>query len=591
MRAVAALMIGSGLLRAAEPGLERLPAPHLTLAALRDLGFRVGGELEAMPAAAYDLLLFAVPDCASGNLSSNLVNLGTVAVHTDATGHAVFTRALDVHLHDTQCLMARTMDGTGDTSEFSNPLPVSIELTYWEDVAVILTGSTNAARPGEPFGFRVTLENRSEAAGPRPELSGLTATVPIPDGARFLSASEGGVLDGATVRFPGLTVKGDEPLTLGVSVVPLLVETLVGTAAVDHAGPYQANNHATLVVPVDTSGVGRADLALALTATPPPVRAGMELRYGLSITNQGPDGAPEVVLTNRLPPTVRFLRAETSQGHATFADGVVACTLGPMSHNASAQITVSVQPVTPGFLTNVAGVGVPSGLPALPPGWLAASRSEGEEAWTLVTDPNPTNNQAVAVVEVLPAQPLEVLGTPGFNAQTGLFEQVVRFTNVGTEPWSGVRLRVGGVSSDVLVLNRSGLDDAGPYLQLGRRLEAAETYEFTVEFYHADRRPVETPAYAVVEHAGDSVGPPPDPGQPAIVLHALLGADGCVLSWGAVPGRVHLVQAQATLPEPWRTVSSGLIFATDQGTWTDPAAQATNAASPESRFFRVLRLP
>lgn len=561
------------------------------MAAVRDLGFRVGGQLQAFPDSAYDVLLFALPNCAMGNVSSNLHSLGRIAVRTDGDGQATFTQAWGIPRSDTDCLLARTMDATGDTSELSAPLPVAVELTYWKDVAIRLAGSADVARPAEPFRFLITLENLSETAEPRPPLNGLAVTFPLPAGVWFHSASDGAVWDGAAVRFAGLTVPADEAVSLEVTVLPLLVETLVASASVDDSGPYQANNLATLAVAVDQSDVRLADLALTMTAEPVPVRVGMELQYRLAITNQGPADAPDVVVTNWLPETARLLRTELRQGRVTAGHNVVIAALGTLTNGASAELTVTVQPTASGWLTNAARVVVPSGLPEGITAWAARSALDGPGELALVTDPNPTNSQAVVEVDVLPPQPLEPLESPTFNPQTGLYEQLVRFTNVGTEPWSGVRLWVREPPPGVLIVNQSGVEEGVPFLQLGRPFEGAETYTFTVEFYRADRLPVTAPGYEAVEHPGDADRPPPDPGGSPLRLRSRLDGSDCVLSWDARFGRVYVVQGRPRLPEPWRTASAGLIFSTDHGTWTASGVRSADDTPTANRFFRLLELP
>jgi hypothetical protein len=91
-------LAGCLVLTADESAPARPPVPLLEVAAARDLGFRVGGQLDAAPESAYEILLLALPDCAAEGHDSNLLSLGSVMVHTDARGRAAFSRALDIRL-------------------------------------------------------------------------------------------------------------------------------------------------------------------------------------------------------------------------------------------------------------------------------------------------------------------------------------------------------------------------------------------------------------------------------------------------------------------------------------------------------------
>jgi hypothetical protein len=147
------------------------------------------------------------------------------------------------------------------------------------------------------------------------------------------------------------------------------------------------------------------------------------------------------------------------------------------------------------------------------------------------------------------------------------------------------------VAAGVLVLNESGVEEGQSYVQLGRRVEVAETFEFTVEFYRPDRQPVPAPEYEAVEHPGDGTGLPPNPGEPPLVLGGELEAGAFVLSWVAVPGKTYVVQGRPTVPEPWRTAGPALTTTTARGRWVEEGSSPNNAAPRAARFFRVLELP
>jgi uncharacterized repeat protein (TIGR01451 family) len=100
----------------------------------------------------------------------------------------------------------------------------------------------------------------------------------------------------------------------------------------------------------------RADLSL--TKTDPPGRAptGQNMTYTLTATNNGPDDAQGVVVTDALPSSVSFVSATPGQGSCNESGGTVTCGLGTMGSGATASVDVVVTPNVAGTITNTASV-------------------------------------------------------------------------------------------------------------------------------------------------------------------------------------------------------------------------------------------
>lgn len=112
-----------------------------------------------------------------------------------------------------------------------------------------------------------------------------------------------------------------------------------------------ANDGAVVVVNV----VQKADLAVNMIDSPDPVGAGDTLTYTISVTNQGPSDATNVVLQDMLPQSVTLLSAITSQGVCNGALQV-SCSLGNIQLAGSATITLDVAPQSIGLITNSTSV-------------------------------------------------------------------------------------------------------------------------------------------------------------------------------------------------------------------------------------------
>jgi uncharacterized repeat protein (TIGR01451 family) len=121
-----------------------------------------------------------------------------------------------------------------------------------------------------------------------------------------------------------------------------------------------------------------ADLSVSKTDSPDPAHVGQKLTYTIPVTNNGPDGATGVTLTDSLPKTTGFGSVSTTQGSCTRKKMTVTCSLGTLASGATATVTIVVKPTQKGTITNTVSV---LGSP---------------------TDPNTANNTATATTTVKP---------------------------------------------------------------------------------------------------------------------------------------------------------------------------------------------
>jgi uncharacterized repeat protein (TIGR01451 family) len=101
-----------------------------------------------------------------------------------------------------------------------------------------------------------------------------------------------------------------------------------------------------------------ADMAVAMTDSPDPVTTGNSLTYSITVTNNGPDNAAGVTLSDTLPAGTSFVSATPSQGSCGNAGGAVSCALGNLNNAASATVNVVVTANVAGTITNAATVSV-----------------------------------------------------------------------------------------------------------------------------------------------------------------------------------------------------------------------------------------
>jgi uncharacterized repeat protein (TIGR01451 family) len=97
----------------------------------------------------------------------------------------------------------------------------------------------------------------------------------------------------------------------------------------------------------------QADLEISKADSPDPVTVGDNLTYTITVTNNGPDAAANVVVTDTLPSGVTFVSASPGCVHAA---GVVTCNLGNIPAGGSVTITIVVTVTAPGTISNTATV-------------------------------------------------------------------------------------------------------------------------------------------------------------------------------------------------------------------------------------------
>ena len=82
-----------------------------------------------------------------------------------------------------------------------------------------------------------------------------------------------------------------------------------------------------------------ADLEIEKLADPDPVEAGADLTYTLNVTNNGPNTATAVGVTDDLPASLTLVSATPDQGSCTQTDPVD-CDLGAMISGDTAEIVI-----------------------------------------------------------------------------------------------------------------------------------------------------------------------------------------------------------------------------------------------------------
>ena len=159
---------------------------------------------------------------------------------------------------------------------------------------------------------------------------------------------------------------------------------------------------------VDASA-GIADLAITKTDSPDPVTVGEVLTYQIGVTNNGPDAASLVTVTDVLPAGVSLVSANATIGSCS-GTTTVTCELGSIANGANIVVSIVVRPTTAGSLTNTATVSATG------------------------TDPVSANNSATATTTVTPAVPATYVVTNSLDNGAGSLRQAILDANAHTGP-------------------------------------------------------------------------------------------------------------------------------------------------------------
>jgi uncharacterized repeat protein (TIGR01451 family) len=112
-----------------------------------------------------------------------------------------------------------------------------------------------------------------------------------------------------------------------------------------------------LLVPA-SAHAATTDLGVDVADSPDPVVEDAQLTYTVAVTNSGPDGSANAVVTDELSSHVDFVSASPTQGNCAHNGKRVVCRLGELALDGAATASITVIPRKPGTITNTATVDV-----------------------------------------------------------------------------------------------------------------------------------------------------------------------------------------------------------------------------------------
>jgi uncharacterized repeat protein (TIGR01451 family) len=346
-----------------------------------------------------------VADCPKSNVQVNAVAL-VCGQRTPISGVNVSVAGQTVTTPATVSVQAGNITVTPAPLAGATANPVTVSVAQGQTVTATVEYSTSSSLTLSPstvnMGVGDTVILTATASTEFVNAIPATIALTLPDG---LEAA-------GPVRLSG-AISSSQSLTLSVPVKA--TKPLEGAGVRASLEP----NCGVAAVSTVNARVKDIDLAIIKTVNPTSTFLGGEATYVMLVTNDGPNDATGVTVSDPLPAGVTFISGETSNGGAVqFANGVMTALIGDLAKGQSATVSVRVKTNRVGTFTNTAKV-------------------SGNEPET-----NLENNQSSATIEV--KQPLGVLNVTAISTVCGQRSEMpsVGFSVGGTSYTTPARLEL-----------------------------------------------------------------------------------------------------------------------------------------------------
>ena len=233
-------------------------------------------------------------------------------------------------------------DNSNDSSEAVNKITDV-------DISVDKTASASSVDFGDSVTFTIRVTNDGTSIA-----TPLTVIDEVPAGLDVTAAGTTAgdcSIDGNTVTCEDLAVPAD-----GGFIDVEITATATGNGPIVNVAQVECECLLSPITgsPAEVEIVRTADLEVSKVADATNVQPGTPVTYTITVTNEGPDPAPGVVLTDRLPGGMTLISSSPSTG--TFDETTGVWTIGEMADGETVTLTVVASPDDVGMFTNVATV-------------------------------------------------------------------------------------------------------------------------------------------------------------------------------------------------------------------------------------------
>ena len=334
-----------------------------------------------------------------------------------------------------------------------------------------------------------------------------------------------------------------------------------------------------VVVQVTNAPIVIADLGVTISGPAQPVITNDWMTFGVAVTNAGPNAAPNVMLTNTLPPGVGYKSVSPASPAPSVAGSNVIFNLGTLASGAFTNFVLTVQPTNAGSLLFSAFV-----------------------SSTGATDINPTNNSAstnITVTNYL-SELLVAVTNSGQNVdlQNGLEEQSVLLTNASSDDVPAARIVVTGLTNQLF--NAVGTNNGSPFVDLSAGLAAGHHVNLLLQYFPRKLFPFtngQLHAFALPA-VPDWTPPAAAPAGTNVSINRIvrMSNGNMLIEWFAVTNRNYTVAysdnvsfSNAMMAPP----SISIVAPGNEVQWIDygPPTTASAPTNTPVRFYRVFLNP
>ncbi|MBE9562205.1 MAG: DUF11 domain-containing protein, partial [Proteobacteria bacterium] len=229
-----------------------------------------------------------------------------------------------------------TGDGT-DTDPNNNSKPISLEQTLGNvaDFVVNIISSDDSVLVGDNVSYDIEVTNNG------PDIT--SAVLQVNFSGENIAVAVGDESCGSGTNFSCnfIAMPVGEPKKITLDVTPTTMGNITITASVVGNGfDSSIPNNATAELAVANKS---ADIGVELIVEPLLAFLTKNVTYTSTITNNGPNQATGIVITQDLDPNVKFVSATPSQGpNCTYANHAVTCLIGPLSSGPDNEAFVNV---------------------------------------------------------------------------------------------------------------------------------------------------------------------------------------------------------------------------------------------------------
>ena len=298
-------------------------------------------------------------------------------------------------------------------------------LTPSADIALTKTDSADPVDPGGSYSYDLVVTNNGPDDATNVLVSDSVPTGLTVDGTSTASGTCSASGNDVSCDLGSLANGATWTIAVHVKVEPTHPAGSVSdpaTVSATENDPNNANNAATQDTTIDVPASGTADLQIEKTVKSATADRGGDATYEITVTNNGPDDATNVVATDSLPSGLAFVSADPSQG--TFDQSSGDWTIGDLANGDTVSMTLVAKVVDESdSVTNTATI---KGLDQ--------------------TDPTPANDSSHVVVDVL--------GTGGGKHHHGGGNGGGNHDGTGSDPKPGSQTDVSGKSGSLAFTGR-----------------------------------------------------------------------------------------------------------------------------------------